>query len=52
MAKTMTVTFREDKKYTEYYNVPEKVAKAIQTLLNEAGCDESEIMSAEGEDWE
>ena len=33
----------------EYYNIPQKVANAVQTLLDECANRESEIYSAESE---
>ena len=48
----MTITISDGKISHDYYEVPNKVAKAIITLLNECGNTETEIVTAESEDKE
>jgi hypothetical protein len=45
----MTIKITDDIKDYEFYNVPEKVGKAIITLLYECENDDSKICSAECE---
>lgn len=45
----MTIIISDGQKNHEYYDVPAKVAKAVITLLNECGNDETEIITAESE---
>lgn len=45
----ITINITEGIKDYEFYNVPEKVAKAIITLLHECEKDDSTICSAESE---
>ena len=45
----MTIVISDSKTNREYYNVPEKVAKAVITLLNECGNSETKIVTAESE---
>ena len=44
-----TINISIDTKDYEFYNVPEKVGKAIITLLYECEIDDSKICSAESE---
>lgn len=46
----MTITILTETKKYEFYNVPEKVGKAIITLLHECENDDSKICSAESEE--
>lgn len=45
----ITINITKDSKNYEFYGVPEKVAKAIITLLKECEKDDSTIVSAESE---
>lgn len=45
----ITINITKGSKDYEFYNVPEKVAKAIITLLHECEKDDSNIVSAESE---
>ena len=45
----MTINISTGTKDYEFYDVPEKVAKAIITLLHECENDDSKICSAESE---
>lgn len=45
----MTINITNGSKDYEFYGVPEKVAKAIITLLHECEKDDSTIVSAESE---
>lgn len=45
----ITINITKGNKDYEFYNVPEKVAKAIITLLHECEKDDSTIVSAESE---
>ena len=45
----MKIIIEDGNKYSEYYSVSNKVAKAIKTLLDECANTESEIVSAEGD---
>lgn len=45
----MTIVISDSKTNREYYNVPDKVAKAVITLLNECGNIDTEIVIAESE---
>ena len=45
----MTVTISDDKTNHEYYNVPNKVSKALIVLLDECSNDETEITRTESE---
>ena len=49
MIKNVTINISIGAKDYEFYNVPEKVAKAIITLLYECENDDSKICSAESE---
>lgn len=42
----MTINISTETKDYEFYNIPEKVAKAIITLLHECEKDDSTIVSA------
>ena len=46
----MIITISDKAIKHEYYNVPNKVAKAIITLLDECGNVETEIVTAESEE--
>lgn len=48
----MTISVSDGKKSHDYYNVPNKVAKAIIILLEECGNSETEIITAESEGGE
>lgn len=46
----MNISISNGKTSHDFYNVPTKVAKAVITLLEECGNDETEIITAESED--
>lgn len=46
----MIITISDGIKSHDYYNVPNKVAKAIIILLEECGNSETEIITAESEE--
>lgn len=46
----MTITISDENKSHNYYEVPNKVAKALITLLEECGNSETEIIVAESEE--
>lgn len=48
-AVIMTIIISDGKTNHEYYNVSDKVAKAVITLLNECGNDDTVIVTAESE---
>lgn len=45
----MTIVISAGTKHYDFYNVPDKVGKAIITLLQECEKDDSKIVSAERE---
>lgn len=45
----MVISISNEKTSHDYYNVPNKVAKAIITLLEECGNSETKIVTAESE---
>ena len=45
----MNISISNEKTSHDFYNVPSKVAKAVITLLEECGNDETEIITAESE---
>ncbi|MBR4668423.1 MAG: hypothetical protein IKO76_06675 [Butyrivibrio sp.] len=49
MIKNVTISISIGAKDYEFYNVPEKVGKAIITLLYECENDDNKICSAESE---
>lgn len=46
----MNISISNGKTSHDFYNVPPKVAKAVITLLEECGNDETEIITAESEE--
>lgn len=46
----MNISISNGKTSHDFYNVPPNVAKAVITLLEECGNDETEIITAESED--
>lgn len=46
----MNISISDGKICHDFYKVPSKVAKAIITLLEECGNNETEIITAEGEE--
>lgn len=48
----MNISISNGKISHDFYNVPPKVAKAVITLLEECGNDETEIVTAESEEKE
>lgn len=46
----MNISISNGKISHDFYNVPTKVAKAVITLLEECGNDETEIITAESEE--
>lgn len=45
----MNISISDGKRCHDFYNVPTKVAKAVITLLEECGNEETEIITAESE---